>query len=223
MGLEPTTFCMASARDVRASSRPFAQSVLFAGSSPERANASEPERTPNLAILATASSAVKSAPAAVSACAWGEAKATRSSAMRVAGCREDGRRDRPVARVGRVSVATRADERERADAIVPTREASLRIEQRKGVGKVRAGAGSHPPVKRSRKVHRFAQPKSAPPALLRSVEADRSKFERVGAALAACEEVARVIGRPFSAAQAESRSDGAWAAGTTSRPRSRSR
>ncbi len=57
MGLEPTTFCMASARDVRTRSRAFAQSVLFAGSSFERANATERERTPNLAILATPRSA----------------------------------------------------------------------------------------------------------------------------------------------------------------------
>jgi hypothetical protein len=53
MGLEPTTFCMANARDVRTRSRPFAQSNVFAGSSSARPNASEPERTPNLAILAT--------------------------------------------------------------------------------------------------------------------------------------------------------------------------
>jgi hypothetical protein len=57
MGLEPTTFCMANA-----SSR----SLLFAtvrskrrlhGFPSERANGSEPERTPNPAILATASGA----------------------------------------------------------------------------------------------------------------------------------------------------------------------
>ena len=52
-GLEPSTFCMASARDVRTRSRPCAQSAMFAGSSSERANASEPERTSILAILAT--------------------------------------------------------------------------------------------------------------------------------------------------------------------------
>jgi hypothetical protein len=51
-GLEPSTFCMASASDVRTRSRTFAQSVAFTGSSSERANATEPERTPNLAILA---------------------------------------------------------------------------------------------------------------------------------------------------------------------------
>jgi hypothetical protein len=33
MGFEPTTFCMANARDVRTRSRAFAQSVVFAGSS----------------------------------------------------------------------------------------------------------------------------------------------------------------------------------------------
>jgi hypothetical protein len=53
MGLEPTTFCMASASDVRARSRVFAQTAWFPGSSAERANTSEPDRTPNLAILAT--------------------------------------------------------------------------------------------------------------------------------------------------------------------------
>jgi hypothetical protein len=53
MGLEPTTFCMASASD---RSRPFARvrsNGVFAASSPERASAREPERTLNLAILAT--------------------------------------------------------------------------------------------------------------------------------------------------------------------------
>jgi hypothetical protein len=53
MGLEPTTFCMASARHVRTRARPFVHTVCFAASSSARANASEPERTPNLAILAT--------------------------------------------------------------------------------------------------------------------------------------------------------------------------
>ena len=37
----------------------------------------------------------------------------------------------------------------------------------------------------------------------------RTKFEAVGGVLRACERVARVIGRPVSAVQAESRSDGA--------------
>ena len=36
MGLEPTTFCMASARNVRTRSRPFAQSVVFPGFSLEQ-------------------------------------------------------------------------------------------------------------------------------------------------------------------------------------------
>jgi len=57
MRLEPTTFCMANASDVRTRSRPCAQSALFAASSSERANATAPERTPNLAILATPRSA----------------------------------------------------------------------------------------------------------------------------------------------------------------------
>ena len=38
---------------VRSRSRPFAQTGCLQGFSPRRANASEPERTPNLAILAT--------------------------------------------------------------------------------------------------------------------------------------------------------------------------
>jgi hypothetical protein len=53
MGLEPTTFCMANASHVRARSRPFAQIARFQGLRPDLANASEPERTANLAILAT--------------------------------------------------------------------------------------------------------------------------------------------------------------------------
>ena len=53
MGREPTTFCMASASDVRARSSPFARDRLFPGSSCGRANATAPERTPSLAILAT--------------------------------------------------------------------------------------------------------------------------------------------------------------------------
>jgi hypothetical protein len=52
MGLEPTTFCMANARDVRTRSHPFAQTVCFPASSSARPNATEPERTANLAILA---------------------------------------------------------------------------------------------------------------------------------------------------------------------------
>jgi len=50
MGLEPTTFCMASARG---RSLPFAQGPCLQGFPYKRANATEPERTPNLAILAT--------------------------------------------------------------------------------------------------------------------------------------------------------------------------
>jgi hypothetical protein len=57
MGLEPTTFCMASASDVRTRSHAFAQAACFAGSTSERPNTTEPERTANLAILATAASA----------------------------------------------------------------------------------------------------------------------------------------------------------------------
>jgi hypothetical protein len=52
-GLEPSTFCMANARDVRTRSRPCAQNRMVATSPSGRANPSEPERTPNLAILAT--------------------------------------------------------------------------------------------------------------------------------------------------------------------------
>jgi hypothetical protein len=51
MGLEPTTFCMANASG---RSRRFAQTCSVQFSS-KRANAHEPERTPNLAILATES------------------------------------------------------------------------------------------------------------------------------------------------------------------------
>jgi hypothetical protein len=54
MGLEPRTFCMASASD---RSRPFAQTGSLQGLPSKRANASELERTPNLAILATDSGA----------------------------------------------------------------------------------------------------------------------------------------------------------------------
>jgi hypothetical protein len=53
MGLEPTTFCMASASDVRVRSLEFAQEHRFPGPLRSGANPSEPERTPNLAILAT--------------------------------------------------------------------------------------------------------------------------------------------------------------------------
>src|SRR6266540_712082 len=57
MGLEPTTFCMANASD---RSRPFApvrSNSCFAGFAYRRVNGSAPERTPNLAILATESGA----------------------------------------------------------------------------------------------------------------------------------------------------------------------
>jgi hypothetical protein len=54
LGLEPTTFCMANASDrllpfapVRSNPAPLRDFPF------ERANATEPERTPNLAILAT--------------------------------------------------------------------------------------------------------------------------------------------------------------------------
>jgi hypothetical protein len=50
MGLEPTTFCMASASD---RSRPFAQSACFGGVGFDERTRMNPERTPNLAILAT--------------------------------------------------------------------------------------------------------------------------------------------------------------------------
>src|SRR5687768_14851199 len=49
-GLEPSTFCMANASD---RSRPFAQTSCLQPFQSERANKTEPERTPNLAILAT--------------------------------------------------------------------------------------------------------------------------------------------------------------------------
>jgi hypothetical protein len=53
MGLEPTTFCMASASDARARSQACAQTRLLPAFPTGRANASKPERTQNLAILAT--------------------------------------------------------------------------------------------------------------------------------------------------------------------------
>jgi hypothetical protein len=56
MGLEPTTFCMASARDVRTRSRPFAQTACLQRLPLKQANQTDPERTPNLAILATTGS-----------------------------------------------------------------------------------------------------------------------------------------------------------------------
>jgi hypothetical protein len=53
MGLEPTTFCMANASDRSLPFAPVRLNMLFAGLPSKLANASEPERTPNLAILAT--------------------------------------------------------------------------------------------------------------------------------------------------------------------------
>jgi hypothetical protein len=53
MGLEPTTFCMASARDVRNRSLEFARERRFPGLVASGANPTEPKRTPNLGILAT--------------------------------------------------------------------------------------------------------------------------------------------------------------------------
>jgi len=52
-GLEPSTFCMASASHRALPFAPVRFNPLFAGISHKRANATEPERTPNLAILAT--------------------------------------------------------------------------------------------------------------------------------------------------------------------------
>jgi len=57
MGLEPTTFCMANASGRSLLFAPVRSNRLFAGLPSERANATEPERTPNLAILATESGA----------------------------------------------------------------------------------------------------------------------------------------------------------------------
>jgi hypothetical protein len=53
MGLEPTTSCMASASDRSLPFAPVRSNRLRAGLPSTRANGSEPERTPNLAILAT--------------------------------------------------------------------------------------------------------------------------------------------------------------------------
>ncbi len=53
MGFEPTTFCMANARGRSLTFAPVRSNRLFAGPPYKRANGSEPERTPNLAILAT--------------------------------------------------------------------------------------------------------------------------------------------------------------------------
>jgi hypothetical protein len=53
MGLEPTTFCMAKAGGRLRTFARFAETCRLRGLRASRANASEPERTPNLAILAT--------------------------------------------------------------------------------------------------------------------------------------------------------------------------
>jgi hypothetical protein len=52
-GLEPSTFCMANASDRSLLFASVRSNRLFSGFPIGRANASEPERTPNLAILAT--------------------------------------------------------------------------------------------------------------------------------------------------------------------------
>jgi hypothetical protein len=57
MGLEPTTSCMASASERSLPFAPVRSNLLFARFPHKRANATEPERTPNLAILATESGA----------------------------------------------------------------------------------------------------------------------------------------------------------------------
>jgi hypothetical protein len=54
-GLEPSTFCMANASDRSLPFAPVRSDMLFAGLPSNLANASAPERTPNLAILATES------------------------------------------------------------------------------------------------------------------------------------------------------------------------
>jgi hypothetical protein len=53
MGLEPTTFCMANASGRSLPFRPVRSNGVFAALPRKQANRSEPERTPNLAILAT--------------------------------------------------------------------------------------------------------------------------------------------------------------------------
>jgi hypothetical protein len=57
MGLEPTTFCMANASGRSLPFAPVRLGRLFARLPSKRANPSEPERTPNLAILAMDSGA----------------------------------------------------------------------------------------------------------------------------------------------------------------------
>jgi hypothetical protein len=65
MGLEPTTFCMASARERSRAFAPVRSNRLLAAVSVQRANSTEPERTPNLAILATESGALACPPSRV--------------------------------------------------------------------------------------------------------------------------------------------------------------
>jgi hypothetical protein len=57
MGLEPTTFCMANGSNRSLPFAPFAQTPSLQRFLSKRANATEPERTPNVAILATESGA----------------------------------------------------------------------------------------------------------------------------------------------------------------------
>jgi hypothetical protein len=52
MGLEPTTFCMAKLATARACSLAFAETSCLQRLRGERANGSEPERTPSPAIAA---------------------------------------------------------------------------------------------------------------------------------------------------------------------------
>jgi len=55
MGLEPTPFCMANANRRSLPFAPVRSNQLLAELPSKRANANEPERTPNLAILAMVS------------------------------------------------------------------------------------------------------------------------------------------------------------------------
>ena len=52
-GLEPSTFCMANASDRSRRFAPVRSNDLFPGVSVQASERTEPERTPNLAILAT--------------------------------------------------------------------------------------------------------------------------------------------------------------------------
>jgi hypothetical protein len=63
MGLEPTTFCMANASDRSLLFASVRSGRLLSGFPIGSANASEPERTPNLAILATRGSGREPLPA----------------------------------------------------------------------------------------------------------------------------------------------------------------